>query len=88
MGCKFGCVCGGNCCGCSDFVRESYCGEAEDYYDKTHGIDRAQEEAEQKEYDDYCEREIGRMEQEYYEAEYAEYISEIKEQAWREEQFE
>lgn len=33
MGCKYACTCSGNCLGCANYEKESYCGEAEDYYD-------------------------------------------------------
>ena len=30
MGCRFACVCGGKCIGCSRYEKEGYFGEAED----------------------------------------------------------
>ena len=33
MGCKFACVCGGNCLRCTSFEQEQYVGHAEDVMD-------------------------------------------------------
>ena len=81
MGCKYGCVCGGNCLYCAG-EPESYCGEAEDLYDEMHGTVNGKQQEE--DYEEY----IGHEMQEYYESEYAAYISDLEEDAWREEQFE
>lgn len=57
MGCVNACICGGLCVACHDYIPESYCGEAEDLYDRTIGktsMDR--------EYEEYCKA----MEEEYY----------------------
>jgi hypothetical protein len=79
MGCKYACVCGGNCLKCGDFEVESYCGEAENIYDEMHGtVDGKQQEEEY----------YNRMEQEYYDEEYKSYLSSLEEEAWIEEQFE
>jgi hypothetical protein len=79
MSCKYACVCSGNCLRCNSGDQESYSGEAEDIYDEMHGTVNGKQQEE--EYD-------SRAAQEYYEAEYAAYISDLEEEAWREEQFE
>ena len=43
MGCKYACVCSGQCLGCSRYEPESYVGEAENIYD-----DYAEEDREEK----------------------------------------
>ena len=87
MGCKYACVCGGNCCRCSEGSSESYFGEAEDIYDEIHGTVNGRQQEE--EYDSRAEQEYyDRAEQEYWEAEYKAYLADLEEEAWIEERFE
>lgn len=39
MGCKYACICGGICPGCTRFEPEEYCGHAEDILTQSHGFD-------------------------------------------------
>lgn len=49
MGCKYACICGGICPGCTRYQPEEYCGHAEDILAQSHGFESDDEYRNQQE---------------------------------------